>query len=235
MLCIALLSCLAKTPSTIQPEPLFELEQSVEHHVEILEVIDLTHEFDLEQSGWVFVMEKHTIPPDSTLNVPPNAGWFMISGTLDEHIDTVGLTTVNMSISNLSGIGQDVLVASVRKRTTKTPIPTLPAQTTIKQMTKTAGLTMLGTSSIDLDSVPFQKKLRYRHVSLNDSGVVGLHTHDQRPSVAVILEGALIEHRGDGDQERVALASVAERDGLTHWWETTTDSARIIVFDLVDD
>ena len=60
------------------------------------------------------------------------------------------------------------------------------------------------------------------------------HTHEGPPRFAYVISGNVLEHRGDGDYEHSSGSSVAERNGLSHWWENTGSvDARILVVDIV--
>ena len=79
------------------------------------------------------------------------------------------------------------------------------------------------------------RMLRAREIDIEPGGVVAVHQHDQRPGVAYMVSGELIEHRA-GEKPSVKKAGDAafEWDGVIHWWENKSDKvARIIVVDLV--
>lgn len=203
---------------------------------EILQTLDLTLEFDLEDTGWIFQVSHHTVPSMGNLELPLNTGWFVMNGgTLANGVASEGFSATPQSISNTTFESIELLTATVLHVVSIESIPVLTNQLHMDSPVTTSGLTMLKTWTEPLSTdLPFEKSMRFRQVHLSQQGTVGLHTHDHRPSVAIILNGTLIEHRGDGDQERVAVISVAERHGLTHWWETISPEAEIVVFDLIN-
>ena len=231
-----LFACFMK-PSSHVPNQVTEtvaMQESVQ--TEVLQTLDLSLELELNEAGWIFQVSKHTLPSMSSFNLPENSGWFVMNGgTLASGVASDGFSTTPQSISNTSYEPVEVLTATVLHSTSSEAVPEMMTQLHMDSPVTTFGLTMLKTWTEPLSTDwPFQKSMRFRHVHLSEKGTVGLHTHDHRPSVAVVLSGELIEHRGDGDYERLAVVSVAERHGLTHWWETTSPEAEIVVFDLID-
>jgi quercetin dioxygenase-like cupin family protein len=80
--------------------------------------------------------------------------------------------------------------------------------------------------------------LRMRELIIAPGGVVAVHTHDQRPGMAYILEGEMTEFRGEKAEPILhRTGSVAlESTGTTHWWENRGSvKARALVVDIVPD
>lgn len=78
--------------------------------------------------------------------------------------------------------------------------------------------------------------LRARELRIAPGGVVAVHRHEQRPGVAYILEGSIVEHRNDAAEPvvRGPGAVAFERSGITHWWENRGDTpVRALVVDVV--
>lgn len=78
--------------------------------------------------------------------------------------------------------------------------------------------------------------LRTRELTIVPGGIVAVHRHEQRPGVAYILEGEMVEHRNDRTEPvlRKAGDTAFERSGVTHWWENVGDEAvRALVVDIV--
>ncbi|WP_198022076.1 cupin domain-containing protein [Algiphilus aromaticivorans] len=78
--------------------------------------------------------------------------------------------------------------------------------------------------------------LRTRELTIAPGGIVAVHQHQQRPGVAYILEGEMVEHRNDRDEPvlRQAGDTAFERSGVTHWWENVGDEpVRALVVDIV--
>ena len=81
-------------------------------------------------------------------------------------------------------------------------------------------------------------QLRVRELVIAPGGVVAVHQHDQRPGVAYIIEGEMVEHRGGADEPIVHKAgSVAvEHSGVQHWWENRSQKpARALVIDIIPE
>lgn len=81
------------------------------------------------------------------------------------------------------------------------------------------------------------KQLRAREIVIKPGGVIAVHRHEQRPGVAYILEGEIVEHRNDADgpiTRRVGDVAF-EKTGVIHWWENASDAlVRALVVDIVD-
>src|SRR5258708_33329824 len=85
------------------------------------------------------------------------------------------------------------------------------------------GLSAAPLKSLDLtkeiDSVR-GRPLRLRKITLQPGGVIGLHTHKDRPTVSYMLEGEVTYHQ-DGKPTTVVRAGdgIAEGKETTHWAE----------------
>jgi len=74
------------------------------------------------------------------------------------------------------------------------------------------------------------RQLRMRTVTIEPGGVVGLHTHNGRPAVAIVLQGTLTEHRESGEVlERHQGESWTEGKEVTHWAENKGDGTAVVV------
>lgn len=81
------------------------------------------------------------------------------------------------------------------------------------------------------------KVLRAREIVLAPGATIAVHEHQQRPGLAYILEGELVEHRNDqqGPVVRGVGAIAFERSGLVHYWKNESGRpARALVVDIVD-
>ncbi len=79
------------------------------------------------------------------------------------------------------------------------------------------------------------RQLRARVFTVEPGGVVGIHTHIERPGYAYIISGKIMEHRNDSpDAIEHAAGSIAiEKAGVTHWWENTSDEpVKALVVDI---
>ena len=71
----------------------------------------------------------------------------------------------------------------------------------------------------EIDSVK-GRPLRMRKIMLLPGGVIGLHSHKDRPTVSYFLQGQVIYHQ-EGKEPRVVKAGegFAEGKATTHWAE----------------
>jgi quercetin dioxygenase-like cupin family protein len=102
--------------------------------------------------------------------------------------------------------------------------------------TSGAAIKKLGHINID-DEFTTSKglMLRAREVTIAPGGKIGNHEHLGRPGVAYILEGELVEYRGEeGVVTRTVGDTAFEKTGVVHGWENKTNApARALVVDLV--
>lgn len=78
--------------------------------------------------------------------------------------------------------------------------------------------------------------LRARELTIAPGGIAAVHQHQQRPGVAYILDGEMVEHGNDRDEPvlRQAGDTAFERSGVTHRWENIGDKpVRALVVDIV--
>ena len=89
--------------------------------------------------------------------------------------------------------------------------------------TQSKGLSNIPLWSLDLsdemDSVK-GRPLRMRKVTLLPGGVIGLHTHKDRPAVSYLLQGEMVYHpQGKPEQVLKVGQGFAEGKDTTHWAE----------------
>ncbi|WP_170953608.1 cupin domain-containing protein [Synechococcus sp. UW179A] len=80
--------------------------------------------------------------------------------------------------------------------------------------------------------------LRTRRITIAPGGSVAWHQHQQRPGVAYLINGSLIEIRDDGSGprslQRKTGDAVFESTGVLHGWRNDSDQpATAVVIDLV--
>ena len=83
-----------------------------------------------------------------------------------------------------------------------------------------------------------ERMLRARRITIAPGGSVAWHQHQQRPGVAYLFKGSLIEVRDDGSGprsiQRKAGDAVFESTGVLHGWRNDSDQpATAVVIDLV--
>jgi quercetin dioxygenase-like cupin family protein len=79
------------------------------------------------------------------------------------------------------------------------------------------------------------RQLRARIFTIEPGGVVGIHTHEQRPGYAFIISGKIVEHRNDHPEPLIRNAGdiAIEKAGVTHWWKNTFDEpVKALVVDI---
>lgn len=196
-----------------------------------LETVDLTLEFGVEWQDWYYHLNRIDIPKGSFISLPEQSVWAVLT---EEGLQQTGFYPQS-SPESLCVEGCVVLSASIdRDRGDVTMHQQLEQDLSESAPQKSNGLTLLDTWSVPLTGFPTSdKSLRMRAVELEPGGNVGQHKHDGRPSFAYIVDGDLIEHRGDGDTSYNTGERVAERNGLVHWWENGDTSATIVVFDII--
>jgi quercetin dioxygenase-like cupin family protein len=79
----------------------------------------------------------------------------------------------------------------------------------------------------EIDSVK-GRPLRMRKIMLLPGGVIGLHSHKDRPTVSYFLQGEVIYHE-EGKPPRVVKAGegIAEGKDTTHWAENRKGVAAV--------
>ena len=100
-----------------------------------------------------------------------------------------------------------------------------------KPPTENKGLSADNLRSLDLsgelDSVK-GRPLRMRKIMLLPGGVIGLHSHKDRPTVSYFLQGEVVYHQ-EGEAPKVVKAGegIAEGKDTTHWAENRAGVAAV--------
>ena len=77
---------------------------------------------------------------------------------------------------------------------------------------------VMGTVDLGPDIPGLQ--LRLRMITLEPGGVVGIHSHKERPAFAYILQGTLTESREGGYKKELGPGGfITESRAVTHWAE----------------
>jgi quercetin dioxygenase-like cupin family protein len=85
-------------------------------------------------------------------------------------------------------------------------------------------------STIDLAPDMAGYQLRIRKITFEPGGVVGKHSHKDRPSLTYILEGTLTEGREGGYSKEYKPGDVlTEGRDVTHWAENKGSSKLVLV------
>ena len=79
----------------------------------------------------------------------------------------------------------------------------------------------------EIDSV-IGRPLRLRKITLEPGGVIGLHSHEDRPTVSYFLQGEAIFHQADKPDLVIrAGEGFAEGKATTHWVENRGSIAAV--------
>ncbi len=106
---------------------------------------------------------------------------------------------------------------------------------TAQQVTPTENknVTFTPLTAVDLGPEIPGLQLRLRMITLEPGGVIGVHSHKDRPGAAYVLKGMVIDHRGDTAKEYSAGGNWAEDRNVTHWVENKgTIPAALIAVDV---
>jgi quercetin dioxygenase-like cupin family protein len=75
-----------------------------------------------------------------------------------------------------------------------------------------------------------QRQMRMRQITLEPGGVVGFHSHKDRPALSYIIKGSLTEHRkGSPDRTYKVGEAIAEGTDVDHWAENASSSEPVVI------
>jgi quercetin dioxygenase-like cupin family protein len=75
-----------------------------------------------------------------------------------------------------------------------------------------------------------QRQMRMRQITIEPGGVVGFHSHKDRPTLSYIVKGALTEHRKGGpDRTYKAGESITEGTDVDHWAENASSAEPVVL------
>ena len=96
--------------------------------------------------------------------------------------------------------------------------------------TENKGLEAKVVSTVDLAPDMPGYQLRFRNVVLEPGGVIGMHSHKERPGLGYVLEGTFTEGREGGDVREYKPGEViTESRDVTHWGENRGTSKVVLV------
>ena len=75
------------------------------------------------------------------------------------------------------------------------------------------------------------RKLELRRVTIEPGGVAGVHSHKDLPGAAHVIQGTVIEHRGDAVKEYHAGDSLKEIG--THWAENKGTVPAVLIVAII--
>jgi len=69
-----------------------------------------------------------------------------------------------------------------------------------------------------------------RLITLEPGGVIGIHSHDDRPDVSYLVQGTITEFRSGGFSESRAGDTLhAAGKGVTHWVENKGSTPAVLI------
>lgn len=99
--------------------------------------------------------------------------------------------------------------------------------------TENKGVTIGTPTAIDLASQiegVQGRALRMRVITVEPGGVIGLHTHKDRPAIAYVIRGTLTEHReGGGVIEHRAGESWSVAIDVSHWEDNRGSEPLVLI------
>ena len=148
-----------------------------------------------------------------------------------------------LSLIALTGLlvpGGAALAHGNRDSSTVTPArEQRPAPRDAPSTTQKVSVESLGSLDLSREFAALQgRMLRTRRITIAPGGSVAWHQHQQRPGVAYLIHGSLVEIRDDGTGpraiQRKAGEAVFESTGVLHGWRNDSDQpASAVVIDLV--
>jgi quercetin dioxygenase-like cupin family protein len=130
------------------------------------------------------------------------------------------IMSTKKSISILILVGAMIIVASLLGFTLGTGLSTATAQQAVPTENKGVTITLLAAVDLGPEIPGMQgRQLRLRILTVEPGGVVGVHSHKDRPGAAYVLKGTVTEHRGDVAKDLSAGSGWAEDGNVTHWVE----------------
>jgi quercetin dioxygenase-like cupin family protein len=74
------------------------------------------------------------------------------------------------------------------------------------------------------------RQLRIRKLEIQPGGIIGIHSHDDRPDVSYLVQGTLTEFRsGDFSESRPSDTLHAAGKGVTHWLENKASAPAVLI------
>ena len=145
-----------------------------------------------------------------------------------------------IALTSLLGPGAPALAHGNHESQTVTPArEQRPAPRVAPSTTAKVSVEPLGSLDLSREFAALQgRMLRTRRITIAPGGSVAWHQHQQRPGVAYLINGSLIEIRDDGTGplaiQRRAGEAVFESTGVLHGWRNESDHpATAVVIDLV--
>jgi quercetin dioxygenase-like cupin family protein len=112
-------------------------------------------------------------------------------------------------------------------------------ETVLEGPTETTGIETSVIGSVPLESYVATlgaSNLRAREVVVAPGAKIAVHAHDERPAIARVPEGEIVEHRSDSETPLIRRRgdTYFEGPGVIHWVENVSSSpARVFTVDIL--
>lgn len=73
------------------------------------------------------------------------------------------------------------------------------------------------------------RQLRMRMITIEPSGVLAVHDHKDRPATDYVVQGTVIDHRGNEAKAYGAGLSISENKNTVHWLENKGTAPVVLI------
>ena len=98
--------------------------------------------------------------------------------------------------------------------------------------TENKGVTIKMLSSVDLGPEiegMSGRQLRMRMITIDPGGILGVHSHKDRPGTAYVLQGRIINHQGEKAAEYGVGETWSEGKDMVHWLENKGTTPAVLI------
>jgi quercetin dioxygenase-like cupin family protein len=98
--------------------------------------------------------------------------------------------------------------------------------------TENKGITVKLLEAVDLGpqfEAMTGRQLRMRIITVEPGGVLGIHDHKDRPATDYIVQGTIVDHRGNDAKTYGAGTSLYEDKNTVHWVENKGTTPAIVI------
>lgn len=128
---------------------------------------------------------------------------------------------IRRNIALLSAAIGMAFVAGLQSGSAQQSAPTETKGVTVKQLdTINLGPEIQGMAG---------RQFRMRLITVEAGGVLGVHDHKDRPAIDYVIQGTLIDHRGNEAKEYGPGTSIFETKETVHWVENKGPGSAVVV------
>ena len=113
--------------------------------------------------------------------------------------------------------------------------PTGKMQANVRPMVdhKAVGVTDVTLGAINLEKQPanvMDRELRFRKLTIEPGGIVPWHSHDDRPALIYVQQGAIVEYASNCSEPIVHKAGEIRPEvaGTSHWWKNLGEKPAVL-------